>query len=423
MDKVVPSAGAYVGTFVKSDPKNFNGIWRDYLRVRAIIDIEKPLKRRMKLCHSERFCIKRFDQDIDQIVKPYGIGMKALMRKKNYLIGAQWLRTGNDDTLSGVMGMLDLNVRENQEYNGMDMAAGKFMGNVDISNNRDKVNIQDQELTLILENKKRRMDGGVKGGSDDVVTDVENDAVMEKEIDDSVGPKNLLKDLMVQKKPNFVFLCETLSRKDVVERLRVSLGFEGAIAVDVQGKSGGVAMLWRFTEEVQVLGYGVNYIDVSVNSSDNGRWRLTGLYGEPNRSFRQRTWDLIRNLKEEQGLPWCIIGDLNNVTSQQDKRGGNAYPNWLINGFCGMLDDCGLHDLDLEGYSYTWERGRGTDEWIEVRIDRAIVTQQFLDMFPTVKLINLEVSTSDHCPLLLVPVKSFQVRKFLAKRTSLQKDC
>ncbi|KAM6581024.1 hypothetical protein CsatA_004798 [Cannabis sativa] len=124
MDKVVRSAGAYVGTYVKSDPKNFSGIWRDYLRVRATIDIEKPLKRRMKLSkesgewlwanfkyehlptfcfvcgiigHAEHLCPKRFEQTIAETAKPYGIGLRAVMKKKNYLIGAQWLRTGREE--------------------------------------------------------------------------------------------------------------------------------------------------------------------------------------------------------------------------------------------------------------------------------------------------------------------------------------
>ncbi|XP_060966219.1 uncharacterized protein LOC133034821 [Cannabis sativa] len=46
---VVKHAGNYIGTFIKSDAKNFIGVWRDYLRVRVTVDINKPLKRRMKL--------------------------------------------------------------------------------------------------------------------------------------------------------------------------------------------------------------------------------------------------------------------------------------------------------------------------------------------------------------------------------------
>uniref|UniRef100_A0A803Q5E5 DUF4283 domain-containing protein n=1 Tax=Cannabis sativa TaxID=3483 RepID=A0A803Q5E5_CANSA len=389
MDKVVRSAGGYIGTYVKSDPKNFNGIWRDYLRVRATIDIEKPLKRRMKLCkekgdwiwatfkyeHLPTFCYicgiighaERKEDFGRLVVAPLRSEIKTRSNEMAKIMDV-------DPMISGSKGREVITAKGNQGSNGVDIVSDNYMGNVTINNNGDKVNLQNNELVIVLENKKRLMDMRV----------IENYVEVEKECDGSVGLKNLM--------------------QDVIERVRVAIGFEGAIGVDAHGKSGGVALLWRIADEVQVLGYGVNYIDALVKSSDTGDWRLTGMYGEPNRSLRQKTWDLIRSLKEEQEQPWCIIGDLNNVTSQQDKRGGNAYPNWLINGFCGMLDDCGLHDLDLEGYPFTLERGRGTDDWIEVRIDRALVSQQWLDLFPTAKLINLEVSTSDHCPLILVPV-------------------
>ncbi|KAF4388768.1 hypothetical protein G4B88_019045 [Cannabis sativa] len=47
--------------------------------------------------HAEHLCPKRFEQNIAETAKPYGIGLRAVMRKKNYLIGAQWLRTGREE--------------------------------------------------------------------------------------------------------------------------------------------------------------------------------------------------------------------------------------------------------------------------------------------------------------------------------------
>ncbi|KAK1386603.1 hypothetical protein POM88_014781 [Heracleum sosnowskyi] len=139
------------------------------------------------------------------------------------------------------------------------------------------------------------------------------------------------------------------------------------------------------------------------------KFRLTGFYGEPNRARRHETWNLLRNLNTDSMLPWCIIGDMNNILNQMDKRGGRSYLNHLIQGFQSALDDCNLHDMTLEGYQFTWERGQDTDEVIEIRLDRALITDSFMAQFTEAKLTNLEISTSDHSPIFLEPVITARV--------------
>ncbi|KAM6550863.1 hypothetical protein CsatB_000671 [Cannabis sativa] len=119
-DSVLRNIAKVMGLFVESDPKNFLGVWRDYFRVRVTIDINKPLRRRMRLTkpdgttfwatfkyeraptfcficgiigHSERFCVKLFDKPLDQIVKPYGEFMRAKFQNRKQNIGAKWLGT------------------------------------------------------------------------------------------------------------------------------------------------------------------------------------------------------------------------------------------------------------------------------------------------------------------------------------------
>ncbi|XP_062076041.1 uncharacterized protein LOC133780185 [Humulus lupulus] len=210
-----------------------------------------------------------------------------------------------------------------------------------------------------------------------------------------------LKDLVVQKRPKYVFLCETLCSKEKVEHVRRLLHFEGSFSIDSQGRSGGIALLCKVQEEVTLVRFSHNHIDVRIHIEGSQDYRLTGLYGEPKRSLRKNTWDLIKQLKEESMLPWCIIGDLNNVLSMDDKRGGRPYPNWLIHGFQEVVDECGLLDLELEGNRFTWEKGQGTEQMVEVRLDRALVSQSWYEMFNMAKLFNLDISTSDHTPLLL----------------------
>ncbi|XP_074327612.1 uncharacterized protein LOC141665526 [Apium graveolens] len=190
-----------------------------------------------------------------------------------------------------------------------------------------------------------------------------------------------------------------------MEFLRMKLGYEGMVVVEPQGRSGGLAFFWRDRDQANLLSLSQHHIDVEVSVDGLGDWRITGVYGELKRSSRRKTWDLLRNLSRDSNLPWCTIGDMNNVTSQQDKRGGEIYPTWLIDGFNKALTDAGLRDMELTGHRFTWERGRGKPEWTEVRLDRAMVTQDWMDLFPMANLYNLEGSNSDHSPIFLVPKK------------------
>lgn len=47
--KLLESIGNYVGVYVKADPQNLNGGWKMYYHILVVMDVEKPLKRRMKV--------------------------------------------------------------------------------------------------------------------------------------------------------------------------------------------------------------------------------------------------------------------------------------------------------------------------------------------------------------------------------------
>lgn len=121
-ERIIKEVGNYIGTYVRSCPSNFVGGWRDYLRVRVLVDVLKPLKRRMKvrkaggewdwinfkyenvptfcfICglqgHSDKFC-RLFVTKESDIVRPYGEWMRATFRRQVKPIGAKWLRNGNE---------------------------------------------------------------------------------------------------------------------------------------------------------------------------------------------------------------------------------------------------------------------------------------------------------------------------------------
>lgn len=180
-------------------------------------------------------------------------------------------------------------------------------------------------------------------------------------------------------------MCETLSSTKKMEWVRSRVGFQGMLVVEAQGRSGGLSLFWKDQMQVSLLSMSNNHIDVAISMPGMQTWRLTGFYGEPIRSQRRRTWNLLRNLARDANLPWCIIGDMNNISSQADKKGGLAYPQWLVDGFNDVVEEAGLSDMELQGHQFTWERGRGTDAWLEIRLDRALVSSNWLELFPYAK--------------------------------------
>ncbi|PNX92542.1 ribonuclease H [Trifolium pratense] len=127
-------------------------------------------------------------------------------------------------------------------------------------------------------------------------------------------------------------------------------GFDSCLAIDVEGRSGGLAVLWK----------------------------------DSKRSRRRQAWDLLRELGNMSLLPWCIIGDFNDLLSHEDKKGIHPHPNWLCMGFREAISDYDLSDIPLEGHPFTWIKSRGTNHVIEERLDRAMTNLSWLGLFPQI---------------------------------------
>lgn len=72
-----------------------------------------------------------------------------------------------------------------------------------------------------------------------------------------------------------------------------------------------------------------------------------------------------------------------------------------MRGFSNTISECGLSDLGFVGEKYTWERSRGTENWVQERLDRGLANQEWCSMFPAAEVKVLEIATSDHLPLFL----------------------
>ena len=109
-------------------------------------------------------------------------------------------------------------------------------------------------------------------------------------LDAAVGE---LRDLVRSYNPAVVFLSETKKKSKAMDKLKWSLGFRNGVAVDCDGRSGGLAMWWRDGVDVSVRPWCQYYIDAKI-CFEGKTWRFSGIYGEPRTELRNKTWGIGR---------------------------------------------------------------------------------------------------------------------------------
>ena len=110
----------------------------------------------------------------------------------------------------------------------------------------------------------------------------------------------------------------------------------------------------------------------------------------------------MRNLKTQSQAPWLCAGDFNEVTKQSEKLGGRTRPHNQMQAFRDILEECGIMDLGFVGSKFTWHKHYDNFTVWE-RLDRVVATNEWFYLFSNTQVRHLDVTTSDHKPLLINP--------------------
>ena len=89
------------------------------------------------------------------------------------------------------------------------------------------------------------------------------------------------------KNPTLVFLAETKAQLSRIKGLQQKLELTQGIVVPSDGRSGGLALLWKEGTMVNFKSCSHTHIDVVVMEDDGGgSWLATGFYGHPDTGMR-----------------------------------------------------------------------------------------------------------------------------------------
>ena len=181
-----------------------------------------------------------------------------------------------------------------------------------------------------------------------------------------------------------------------------ALGLTNMVVRDCDGRSGGIAILWRKGVDVTLRNFSKYHIDVDVREEDGKEWRFTRVYGEPQLEHKVKTWQTLRNLISTPVKPWLLAGDFNEILYAHEKERGRQRGQQFMDNFRDALQECGVEDLGFEGDRFTCRNNNHRIEgYIRERLDRAVANHEWLEMFPNVKIINGDPRHSDHRPIII----------------------
>ncbi|PPR84917.1 hypothetical protein GOBAR_AA35797 [Gossypium barbadense] len=95
---------------------------------------------------------------------------------------------------------------------------------------------------------------------------------------------------------------------------------EGCLVVCSEGKSGGLALLWREGLDVSIQNYSKYHIDVLVCMEDGEMLRFIDFNGQTDSNLRQQSWEMLRRVKSMVNKGWIMGGDFNAILNNSEKE-------------------------------------------------------------------------------------------------------
>ncbi|GER34017.1 RNA-directed DNA polymerase-like protein [Striga asiatica] len=107
------------------------------------------------------------------------------------------------------------------------------------------------------------------------------------------------------------------------------------------------------------------------------------IYASPNNYIRQSQWDLLLQNSNQWGKYWFLAGDFNDILSNADKNGGVLRGESSFAVFRDFVSRLGVVECKSKGHQFTWSNHRQGEEFIEEKLDRVIMSPEWLFKFPS----------------------------------------
>lgn len=144
-----------------------------------------------------------------------------------------------------------------------------------------------------------------------------------------------------------------------------------------------MCLLWNEEDvDIQATSQSRWSVHAVVTAKFQKPWILSSIYASTNKVNRKRVWGEMNGIAELQNTEWMVMGDLNTITSAQEKFGGRSPSTNKMEELKNVMNQCGLIDLGAHGPNWTWNNKRVGLANIKERLDRALANPQWCSRFP-----------------------------------------
>ncbi|KAL0444845.1 UNVERIFIED_CONTAM: hypothetical protein Slati_2207200 [Sesamum latifolium] len=194
--------------------------------------------------------------------------------------------------------------------------------------------------------------------------------------------------------------------------------------VDPGGPENKIWLTWDNSEiTVDILATHEQYIHCRVHLLCSHICSLvTIVYGVNDVYPRRVLWNQLVDLLDGVGDdPWIVLGDFNTVLDTSEICGLASDSHTAMDDFATFLNDTGLVVLPARGAIFTWHNCSDGVRSLWKKLDRMLVNDRWLLLWPNTTCFNATPRTSNHSPLVLHGAASrkdgrcFRFDNYLAK--------
>jgi len=124
-------------------------------------------------------------------------------------------------------------------------------------------------------------------------------------------------------KPDILFLIETMTNDRNTAQILPKMGFDNYDFISPINHSGVIWVLWNNNRiHASILRKDSRAIHMLVHDPSNlNNLVISGVYGPAQCGEKEHFWANLEQLNNVIDLPWCIVGDLNELEKQAEKKG------------------------------------------------------------------------------------------------------